>query len=86
MFNMIDRYMKNITPNDIDTFAKKKNIFLSNEELSFTYDFVKKNYKDMLSNPKLFNIDRYENKYSKENFTKIKKVFFEYFSKYQRFL
>ena len=86
MYNMIDKYMQNITKDDVDKFAKSKNVFLDNDELTFTYDFVKKNYKEMLKNPSLFKIDRYKNKYKGNNFEKIKKVYIEYFSKYQRFL
>lgn len=86
MFNIVERYMNNLKIEDVDKFAKSKNVNLSNEELTFTYEFVKKNYREILKNPKLFDLDRYQNKYSKENFGKIKKVFIEYFSKYQRFL
>lgn len=86
MFNIVDKYMRNLSIDQVANFAKAKNVNLSNEELEFTYTFIKKNYKDMLANPKLFNIDRYQNKYSPENFAKIKKVFTEYFSKYHRFL
>ena len=86
MYNMIDKYMQNITKDDVDKFAKSKNVFLDDDELTFTYDFVKKNYKEMLKNPSLFKIDRYKNKYKGNNFEKIKKVYIEYFSKYQRFL
>lgn len=86
MFNIVDSYMRNLSITDVDNFAKKKNVNLSEEELQFTYSFIKKNYKEMLQNPKLFNIDRYKAKYSPENFDKIKKVFTEYFSKYHRFL
>jgi len=78
--------MRNLNIEQVNSFAQSKNINLSNEELEFTYTFVKKNYQEMFKNPKLFNIDRYENKYTPENFQKIKKVFTEYFSKYQRFL
>ena len=70
----------------ISIHAKSKNVFLDDDELNFTYDFVKKNYKEMLKNPSLFKIDRYKNKYKGNNFEKIKKVYIEYFSKYQRFL
>ena len=66
--------------------AYKEIVFLDDDELTFTYDFVKKNYKEMLKNPSLFKIDRYKNKYKGNNFEKIKKVYIEYFSKYQRFL
>lgn len=83
MFNMVDKFMQNLTAEQVDNFAKSKNVILSNEELSFTYTFVKKNYKEILKNPSLFDIDRYQNKYSAENFKKIKKVYIEYLSKYK---
>ena len=86
MFGMIDNFMKGITKEDVNKFAKSKNVFLDDDELTFTYDFVKKNYKEMLKNPSLFKIDRYKNKYKGNNFEKIKKVYIEYFSKYKRFL
>ncbi len=73
MFGMIDNFMKGITKEDVNKFAKSKNVFLDNDELTFTYDFVKKNYKEMLKNPSLFKIDRYKNKYKGNNFEKIKK-------------
>ena len=86
MFNMIDKYMQSITKDDVNNFAKSKNITLSESELNFTYTFVKKNYKEMLKNPNLFKIDRYKDHYQGNNFEKIKKVYIDYFSKYQRFL
>lgn len=86
MFNIIDRYVKDLNISDIDKFAKSKNIFLSEEELSFTYSFLMKNYKEILANRKMFDIDRYQNKYSEENFKKIKKVYMEYLSKFGHLL
>lgn len=71
---------------DINNFALKKGANLSNEELVFTYNFIKKNWKSILENPNLFDIDRYENKYSKENFIKIKQVYSEYYHKFSSFL
>jgi len=86
MINLIKRFIDSMSLEDVNNFAKKKNINLSNEELEFTYEFIKKNSETMLANPSVFDIDRYREKYSPENFSKIKKVFIEYFSKYQRFL
>ena len=78
--------MSRITKEDIDNFAKSKEINLSEQELNFTYEFVKKNYQSFLKNPALFNIDRYKDNYSPENFRKISKVFNEYFQKYASYL
>jgi len=86
MFNIIERFILRMTKEDINNFAISKNITLSEEELNFTYDFVKKNYKTFLGNPKLFNLERYQNFYSKENFSKITKVYNEYTKRYANYL
>lgn len=86
MFNLISRYMNKITKEDINNFALNKNIYLNDEELSFTYEFIKKNWNQILSNPNMLNLDRYKNKYSEENFNKIKILFNEYYSKYHKYL
>lgn len=86
MFNIIERFINKMTKDDVNNFALSKNIHLSESELDYTYDFVKKNYKSMLQNPKLFNIERYRSNYTEENFTKISKVYQEYFQKYANYL
>ena len=86
MFNIIERYINRMSTEDIRNFATKKNIDLSDNELTFTYNFVKKNYKSVLGNPKLFDINRYKNNYSPENFQKISKLWDEYSKKYSNYL
>lgn len=86
MFNLIQRYMSKISKEDINNFAIKKNINLNESELDFTYNFIKKNWNQILSNPNMLNLDRYKSNYSDENFNKIKTLFNEYYSKYHRFL
>lgn len=86
MFNIIERYLSKLTKEDIANFAISKNIELSENELDFTYSFVKKNYKEFLKNPKLFDLNRYQNHYTKENFEKITKVYQEYSKKYANYL
>lgn len=75
-----------MTIDDINNFALKKGVNLSQNELEFTYNFIKQNYKTILNNPKLLDLERYKNKYTKENFEKISKVFQEYFQKYSHYL
>lgn len=86
MRNMIGRFMMNLKIEDINSFALSKGINLTDSELSFTYNFVKKNWESMLSNPQLFDIDRYQGNYNHDTFIKIKKVFNEYFQKYANYL
>lgn len=86
MLNLIERFMNNLTIDQINDFAISKNVHLSSDELDFTYNFIKKNWRSIISNPTLLNLERYQDKYSKENFIKIKQVFLEYSQKYQKFL
>lgn len=82
MYNIIERYMERLTKEDINNFAIKKGANLSPEELEFTYTFVKKNWKEVIKNPNIFEIDRYKSKFTPENFEKIKQVFNEYYQKF----
>ena len=86
MLNIIEKYINSMNIEDVNKFALSPNIHLSEEELSFTYNFIKKNYKDFFNNPNVFDIDRYKNNYSNENFIKVKNVFIEYLSKYKKYL
>lgn len=86
MYNLIKRYMERLTKDDVNNFAISKNINLSEEELLFTYNFIKKNWEQVIKNPKLLNLDRYKDKFSPDNFGKIKKLFLEYSARYQAFL
>lgn len=86
MYNIIERYMSMLKKEDVFNFAVSKNIFLSNEELNFTYEFIKKNWQDIVKNPNLFEIERYKNRFSEENFKKVKQLFKEYHQKFGSFL
>ena len=86
MYNIIERYINNLSKEQVNNFAKNNDIHLSGLELDFLYVFIKKNYKEILANPRLLNIDRYKTKFSEENFAKIKKLFNEYLTKYGSYL
>ncbi len=86
MFNIIERYMNKISKEDVNNFALKNNVYLSDAELSFTYEFLKKNWQPILANPSMLNLERYKDHYSAENFVKIKKLLKEYSIKYKNYL
>lgn len=86
MFNIIGAYINKLTKDDVNKFAISKGANLSNEELEFTYSFIRKNWKDILKNPSIFDIERYSKYYSNDNFIKIKQVFNEYFQKFSSYL
>lgn len=82
MFNIISLYLNKLTIEDVSKFALSKNVLLSNEELSFTYNFIKKNGLSILKNPTIFDINRYSKYYSSENFIKVKQIYNEYYQKF----
>lgn len=86
MFILIERYLDNLTVHDLNNLAISKGIYLSEEELNFSYEFVQKNWKTILSNHGIFDIEKYKDKYSQDNFIKIKKLIKEYTMKYSNYL
>ncbi len=86
MFVLIERYINNLTIHDLNNLAITKDIYLSPEELEFSYEFIKKNWQSILSNHGIFDINKYKSHYSEENFTKIKKLIKEYSIKYRNYL
>lgn len=78
--------MTKLTKENVNNFAISKGIFLNEQELNFTYDFIKKNWEQVIRNPQLLHLERYQNNFTPENFIKIQKLFNEYSAKYQAFL
>ena len=78
MINMVEKYINNLNKNDINSFALKNNIHLNNNELDFIYNFIKTRYKDILNNPSNFDLVRYKQNFSNENFIKINAIINKY--------
>ena len=74
--------MDNLTIDQVRDFAIKNNVELSEEELTFTYDFVKKNWELIFRNPNLLNLERYKDSFSEANYQKIQKLIQYYYQKY----
>lgn len=82
MYNLVKRYVSNLTKEQVNDFALKNDIVLSQEELEFVYAFVKKNWEMIFRNPNLLHLERYKDRFSPENFVKIQKLFVMYYQKY----
>ena len=67
--------MTNLKKEDVQNFALKNNVYLSDAELDFTFLFVKKNWDTIIRNPNLLNFERIKDHYSPENYIKIQKLF-----------
>ena len=46
---IIKKYLKNITPQDIKNYATSINIYLNNEEVNIIFNFLLKYYEDLLN-------------------------------------
>ena len=86
MYNLVKRYMENLSIEQVNDFATKNSVFLSENELNFTYTFVKKNLEMIFRNPNLLHLERYKEQFSPENFQKIQKLFTMYYQKYGHLL
>lgn len=86
MYNLLERYVNNLSIEKVKEFALNKNILFSDEELNFTYKFIKKNWQDILANHGMFDINRYQYHYSEENFKKLVLVYKEALQKYSTYL
>lgn len=84
--NIISNFVNKLSIADVNNFALKNNINLNSNELDFTYNFIKNNYKNILDNPNNFDLTQYKTKFSDENFVKIEKLFNEYLFKYSSYL
>lgn len=86
MFILIERYIDNLSVEDLNNLALKNNIIFNQTELNFSYDFIKKNWRTILSNHGYFEIEKYKEYYSDENFNKIMNLYKELRIKYSNFL
>ena len=78
MYNLVKRYVSNLTKEQLNDFALKNDVTLSESELDFVYVFVKKNWEMIFRNPNLLHLERYKEHISPENFVKIQKLFAMY--------
>jgi len=86
MYNLVKRYMSNLTKEQVRDFGIKNDVHLSDEELDFTFEFVKKNWEIIFQNPNLLQLERFKDRFSEENFKKIQKLISVYYQKYGHLL
>lgn len=86
MFIFIEKYINNLSIDELNRLALSKDIKLNNEELEFSYNFIKKYWKDVLSNYSSFNFSRYKDRFSYDNYVKIDNLIMEYSLKYSSYL
>ena len=68
--------------NDINNFLVNNDIYLSDKELDFTYNYIINNYLLLIENPSIFNLEDYKDIYSSDNYNKLNNLINEYKKKY----
>ena len=78
---LVKNYVEKMTKDDCMGFALKNNVLLSESELDFVYNFIKKNYNELLANPDI-DLSRFKSNFTEENYLKIDKLLKELKQKY----
>jgi len=86
MYEIINALLRNLKREDVSSFAVKNNVYLSEQELNFTYLFIKENGSELVKNPEMLDLQKYKNYYSEENFLKIEQLLKEYLLKFKNYL
>lgn len=78
MINIIETFINNMRKEDIVKFAYKNNLKVTDHEIDFVYNFIKKNYHHILNNPSSFDLTLYKNEFSNENYLFIESLVNKY--------
>ena len=83
---LIKNYIDRLDIEDVNNFLIKNNIYLDENELTFSYKFIKENWDQIISSPNMINLDSYKNYFKEENYIKINNLYKEYYVKYHKYL
>ena len=86
MFNLVESYMNKLTKAQVNDFAIKNQVHLSNPELDFVYAYVIRNWRDILRNPNSLDLTMYKDKFSAENYNKVQTLLRDYLNKFSSYL
>ena len=76
--NIIINYINSLDKKGLYELAIKNNIYLSNDELNYIYDYIKENYMYYIDNYNSFNVDTHKSHLSEENYLKIRNLINKY--------
>ena len=71
MMMFAEMYINNMTMEQFNSMALDNGIKLNKNELDFSFNFIKSNWKEVLANHEDFDLSMYKDKFSDENFKKI---------------
>ena len=83
---LIGKYIENISITNINQFAQKNNIFLTENEQNIFLDIIKNHYQDILTGNDEKYITYLKVNLNKDTFTKVISLYKLYKEKYQNYL
>lgn len=83
---IVNKYIQNITLNDVLNFGISNNIILDNTEAEIVYYYIKKDWKLLLSDRYMEVLNNSKEELSEENFKKIENLIIFYRQKYKHYL
>lgn len=86
MYILIERFIDKLKKEQINEFALKNNIILNESELDFSYNFILKNWRFILSNHGEFDLSKYKQQFTEENYFKIVELIKVLKNKYSNYL
>lgn len=86
MKNFIKEYINKITKNDLFNLLKKKDIYLSDNELDYLYNCLKKNWYDFLYNDPTLIFNNIKNNINNDNYNKLYNLYIWAKEKYSFYL
>lgn len=78
MNNIIKAYIRNMSMDDVRSFADRKGIILTDDELAYAFSYIKNNGEEMIDKPNSFDLSDHKSVFSNENYEKINKLLKEY--------
>ena len=83
---IIQRYVDMLTKEDIVKFASTQNEILTNNEVDFLYNIIKKEWKTVIFGDYQVILNQYKDNLSVDKWSKIENLILEYKEKYKSFL
>ncbi len=83
---LIDKYINNLTIQDVYTFASKEGVFLTEYEANIIFLNIKENYKTLLYGDESIIFNDLKSKLNSDLYNKIVVLFTEYKNKYNKYL
>ena len=83
---IIQRYVDMLTKEDIVKFASTQNEILTNNEVDFLYNIIKKEWKTVICGDYQVILNQYKDNLSVDKWSKIENLILEYKEKYKSFL